>query len=82
MMRPIMKKFEYLEVNMSIGTDYEKKEEMRKLGDKGWKLTLGHGPDNRLLVFKREIEATVEQKPSHEASKSGWDSGYGPSSGW
>jgi hypothetical protein len=51
-----MRKFDYIQLSTSSKTPLDISKELKKLGDQGWELVLGHGPSNCILIFKREME--------------------------
>jgi hypothetical protein len=73
-----MKQFEYLELDIGksiyekspFGSGLMSKEEkLAELGKEGWEAVGGHGIDNRVSLFKREIEPdnTMEQEHPHRS---------------
>jgi hypothetical protein len=61
-----MKQFEYIDVDITEFASSKRAEELTKLGKEGWEAVSGHGINNCLFLFKREIENEAMEQ-SHES---------------
>ena len=57
-----MKRFEYKAFLMGRGIDSEDIKMINELGEQGWELVATTYPDNRTLLFKREINDDIYGK--------------------